>query len=81
MGPWKVRQVQTSIFYLTADLLGYGILDIFPHHLQVDQFRCNHHYDDDEGTNNQQAFDQQVVNIFKFAHDGFSMRKFIRKSF
>ena len=73
MGPWKVRQVQTSIFYLTADLLGYGILDIFPHHLQMDQLRRDYHQDENEGTKNQQAFDQQVVKFFRFAHDGFSI--------
>ena len=74
MGPWEVRQVQTSIFYFTADLLGYGILDSCPHQLQMDQLRRDHHQDDDEGTKNQQAFDQQVDNFLRFAHDGFSNR-------
>jgi hypothetical protein len=72
MGLWKVRQVYMSICYLTADLLGYGILDSFPHHLQIDQLRRDHYQDDDEGTKNQQAFDQQIDNFFRFAHDGFS---------
>ena len=73
MGPWKIRQVQTSIVYLTADLLGYGILDGCPHHLQIDQLRHDHHDDDDEGNKNQQAFDQPAINNYiRFSHDGFS---------
>jgi hypothetical protein len=72
MGPWKVRQVKMPVIYLTVDLIGYCILDIFPHHLQIDQLRHGYNNDDDQDPKNQQAFDQPVVDFPKNVHDGFS---------
>jgi hypothetical protein len=57
MRPWKVRQVEMTIFYPTLDFIGYCILDISPHHLQIDQLRHDHYDDDDQDAKNQQAFD------------------------
>jgi hypothetical protein len=71
MGSWKVRQIKTPVIYLTVDLIGYCILDIFPHHLQIDQLRHDCNDDDDQDTKNQQAFDQPVVDFPKNIHDGF----------
>jgi len=39
----------------------------------MDQLRRDYYQDDEEGTKNQQIFDQQVENFLGFAHDGFSI--------
>ena len=68
VGARKISQLQVAISYPAANIFGYIFLDVFFHHLQIDQTGRKYHNDDDQEDENQQGFDQPAEYIFAFAH-------------
>ena len=72
VGAREKRQLQVAIGYWAANIVGNLFLDVFFHHLQIDQTGGEYYKDNDQEDQNQQAFDQPAEYLIVFAHRGTS---------